>query len=173
MVDLSIKTDESSIIKFGKPNFWENFMPRSVGDLSSSLEDYLESILVLSRRKKVVRVRDIAERLGVAMSSVNGALKRLAEQDLVTHERYEFVDLTKKGQALAQKILDRHQLLKRFLMNVLQVSEETSEKDACSIEHYLSQETVDHILDFFLFIESCPEGIESWKEYYDQQDKTD
>lgn len=139
-------------------------MPRSVGDLSSSLEDYLEAILVLSRRKKVVRVRDIAERLGVAMSSVNGALKRLAEQGLVSHERYEFVDLTEKGQTLAQKILDRHQLLKRFLINVLHVSEDIAEKDACCIEHHLSQETVDHILDFYLFIESSPEKFKTWSE---------
>jgi len=143
-------------------------MPQSVGDLSSSLEDYLEAILVLSREKKVVRVRDIASHIGVAMSSVNGALKRLAEQGMVHHKRYEFVDLTHKGEQLAQKILNRHNLLNRLLRDVLYVTPEIAEKDSCAIEHYLSQETIDRILDFFFFVEVCPKGVETWQKVYEK-----
>ena len=143
-------------------------MIQAVGDLSQSLEDYLEAILMLSRRKKVVRVRDIASHLEVAMSSVNGALKRLVEEGLVNHERYEFVELTHTGEMLAQKVLDRHNLLMHLLHDVLHVDEETAEKDACAIEHHLSQKTIDHILDFFFFAEVCPKGTETWKEFYDK-----
>jgi len=143
-------------------------MNRTVGDLSSSLEDYLEAILVLGQEKKEVRVRDIARHLDVQMSSVNGALKRLIDQNLVQHERYDFVELTPMGRQLARKILDRHQLLTHLLHDVLHVDQETAEKDACSIEHYLSQKTIDRILDFFFFIEVCPKGVETWKKYYER-----
>jgi DtxR family transcriptional regulator, Mn-dependent transcriptional regulator len=140
-------------------------MSQSVGDLSASLEDYLEAILVLSRQKKVVRVRDIASYTRVAMSSVNGAVKRLLEQDLVIHERYEFVELSEKGAKLAEKILERHNLLTHLLRDILHVNPETAEKDACTIEHHLSQETLNHILDFFFFVEVCPKGAKTWKNY--------
>jgi DtxR family Mn-dependent transcriptional regulator len=143
-------------------------MDLSLGDLSASLEDYLEAILVLSREKKAVRVRDIAARLGVAMSSVNGALKRLAEQNLVHHERYEYVELTPEGEKIAQKVLDRHNLLLHFLSDILQVPPELAEKDSCSIEHHLSQETIDRILDFFFFIDVCPIGAHNWKDLYEK-----
>jgi DtxR family Mn-dependent transcriptional regulator len=143
-------------------------MKLSLGDLSASLEDYLEAILVLNREKKAVRVRDIASRLGVAMSSVNGALKRLAEQSLVHHERYEYVELTPDGEKLAQKVLDRHHLLLHFLSDLLQVPAELAEKDSCAIEHHLSQETVDRILDFFFFIDVCPRGDQRWKNVYEK-----
>jgi DtxR family Mn-dependent transcriptional regulator len=125
-----------------------------VGELSSSLEDYLEAILVLTREKKVARVRDIAARLGVAMSSVDGALRRLADEDLVRHERYEFVELTEKGVALARKIFDRHNLLTHLLHDILGVDAETAEKDACAIEHHVSQKTIQSIIDFSLLREN-------------------
>ena len=141
-------------------------MSLSLGDLSASLEDYLEAILVLSREKKAVRVRDIAHRLGVAMSSVNGALKRLAEQNLVRHERYEYVELTSDGEKIAQKVLDRHNLLCHFLSDILQVPPDLAEKDSCLIEHHLSQETIDRILDFFFFVDVCPLGNRGWKKLY-------
>jgi DtxR family Mn-dependent transcriptional regulator len=106
--------------------------------------------------------------MGVAMSSVNGALKRLIDKGLVHHERYEFVDLTHKGEQLAKKILDRHNLLTHLLHDMLRVDPETADKDACAIEHHLSQETIDRILDFFFFIEVCPKGTKTWKKYYDK-----
>ncbi len=143
-------------------------MARAVGDLSSSLEDYLETILVLSREKKVVRVRDIADHMKVAMSSVNGALKRLADEGLVKHERYEFVELSGRGSVLARKILERHNLLTHFLQFTLHVEAATAEKDACAIEHYLSQQTIERILDFFFYIEVCPKGAETWKKFYEE-----
>jgi len=124
-----------------------------VGELSSSLENYLEEILVLTKEKKVVRVRDIAARLGVAMSSVDGALHRLADENLVRHERYEFVELTEKGIALARKIFDRHKLLTHLLHDILGVDAETAEKDACAIEHHVSQKTIQSIIDFSLLRE--------------------
>ena len=134
--------------------------------LTASLEDYLEAILVLSREKKVARVRDIAGHIGVAMSTVNGALKRLAQKGLVRHERYEFVELTPAGTRLAQKVLDRHNLLIHLLRDILHVKAETADKDACALEHHLSQETVNRILDFFFFIDVCPKGAQTWTALY-------
>lgn len=113
-------------------------------------------------------MRDIAGIMAVAMSSVNGAVKRLADEGLVRHERYEFVELTPKGEALARKILSRHNLLHHLLRDILRIDPETAEKDACAIEHHLSQETLDRILDFFFFIESCPQARGSWNKVYEK-----
>lgn len=119
-----------------------------VGHLSSCLEDYLETVLVLIREKKVARMRDVAERMGVAMSSANSAIKRLAESGLVSHKRYEFIELTEKGEIMAKKILERHNLLTHLLRDVMGVHAETAEKDACAIEHHVSQETIRRIMEF-------------------------
>ena len=118
-----------------------------VEHLSSCLEDYLETVLVLKREKKVVRMRDIAKHMGVAMSSAHSAIKRLAVAGLVNHRRYESIELTEKGENMAKKILDRHNLLTQLLRDVIGVHAETAEKDACAIEHHVSQETIRRIME--------------------------
>lgn len=89
-----------------------------------------------------VRVTDIAIRLGVSKPSVLTALKNLEEQGLLEHARYRTVNLTKKGAVMAAEIRDRHSFLTAFLEEVVQVSPETAEKDACKMEHLLSEETL-------------------------------
>lgn len=124
--------------------------------LSASLEDYLEAVLLLVREHRVARVRDIAERVGVSMPSVNTALKRLAEEGLVEHEPYEFVDLTKAGRAAAERVHRRHETLRRFLSDVLSVPEEIAQEDACRMEHGLHPETVSQLQRFLEFLGSRP-----------------
>ena len=67
--------------------------------LTPSLEDYLETILLLVRRDRVARVRDIAGHMGVAMSSVTAALKSLSKRKLVNYDPYEVITLTASGRA--------------------------------------------------------------------------
>ncbi|MDR3343712.1 MAG: metal-dependent transcriptional regulator [Treponema sp.] len=108
--------------------------------MTQSLEDYLEMVSFLSD-EGVVRVTDIASRLGVSKPSVLTALKVLEEQGLLEHERYRTVLLTKKGSIQAAEIRDRHSFLTVFLQDIVGVSPDTAEKDACKMEHLLSEET--------------------------------
>ncbi len=116
--------------------------------LGQSLEDYLETIYLISKEKKVVRVTDIAQRLSVKKSSVVAALKKLKEKNLASQERYGYVELTEEGEKLAKRIYDRHRLLERFLHEILGVSKENAEKDACVMEHYLSRESIEKLKCF-------------------------
>ncbi|MDR3147211.1 MAG: metal-dependent transcriptional regulator [Treponema sp.] len=112
--------------------------------MTQSLEDYLEMVSFLSDEGEV-RVTDIAARLGVSKPSVLTALKTLESQGFLDHERYRTVSLTQKGVVQAQEIRDRHSLLINFLMDVVGVGPETAEKDACKMEHILSEETLKKI----------------------------
>ena len=128
----------------------------AVGTLSESLEDYLEIILQLQQEKRVARVRDIAKSKGVSNASVSNALARLARDGFVVHEAHEFVELTERGAELARRVLRRHEFLISFLRDVLQVSPETAETDACAIEHQVSAETLERLASFYQFVRSCP-----------------
>jgi DtxR family Mn-dependent transcriptional regulator len=115
--------------------------------MTQSQEDYLEMVSFLSDGGKV-RVTDIASRLGFSKPSVLTALKLLEEKGLILHERYGSVSLTDKGRELAGSIRERHFLLKEFLHEKLGVSEETAEKDACKLEHVLSEESFEQLKAF-------------------------
>ncbi len=117
-------------------------------DLSSSIEDYLEAILLLSEKDDAVRVTDIAEKLDIAKPSVTAAVNTLKEKGLVVQERYGKVFLTPEGRAYALKVKRRHKALRNFLVHVLGVSEQTAEKDACLMEHAISSETMEKLVDF-------------------------
>lgn len=105
------------------------------------MEDYLEMVSFLADEGSV-RVTDIAARLGFTKPSVHAALKALEERGLIEHERYGDVTLTAKGRTLASEIRERHDLIKNFLLHALGVSPEIAEKDACKMEHILSEETL-------------------------------
>ena len=110
--------------------------------LTASQEDYLEAIHAIAAGGGDVCVRDIAARLGVAMPSVTGAMKRLEAMRLVRHGRYDYVELTAEGKRRAAGVAGRHALLKRFLVEALSVEEATADADACAIEHHVSEATV-------------------------------
>lgn len=115
--------------------------------LSQSLEDYLEMIHMLRVEGGGARVKDIAEALSVKMPSVAKAVQELKKLGLVTQKPYSGVELTDAGEKLAADVLNRHLLLKSFLMR-LGVSEDVADKDACCMEHILSAETLSKIESF-------------------------
>ena len=110
--------------------------------MTQSLEDYLETVSFLADEGEV-RVTDIASRLKVSKPSVLTALKALEEQALIKHERYGTVSLTKKGILKAAEIRERHSFLTAFLRNIVGVAPETAARDACKMEHHLSDETLE------------------------------
>ena len=126
--------------------------------ISQKLEDYLEAIFHLMAEKRVARVRDIARSMGVRMPTVTGALKHLAEHGLVNYEPYQYVTLTSEGVKIARGMIRRHDVLKRFMADVLALPEDIAEHDACGMEHALSDETLDRLIQFLEFIKTCPEA---------------
>jgi DtxR family transcriptional regulator, Mn-dependent transcriptional regulator len=116
--------------------------------VTSSLQDYLEVILNLVQEKKTARVTDIADRLDIAKPSVIQALTLLKGKGLIVQDRYGPVELTEDGQRYAQRIKHRHNVIYGFLTQVLGVSPVAAEKDACLMEHDLSGETFERLLQF-------------------------
>ncbi|WP_321991433.1 metal-dependent transcriptional regulator [Marispirochaeta aestuarii] len=106
-----------------------------VEKLTQSLEDYLEAILFLEKKNRVARVKDIAEALKVQMPSVTGAVRILKEKGLVDYEKNSYITLTNSGAKIARSIYNKHQIVQRFLSEVLMVKEDEAESIACQIEH--------------------------------------
>ena len=115
--------------------------------MTKSLEDYLEAIHVLIRETGAARVRDVAHELNVKMPSVVKAIVELKKLELVEQEPYGNIELTEKGARVASLVLRRHVVLKAFLLK-LGVSEAIAERDACSMEHILSAETMERVHEF-------------------------
>lgn len=123
--------------------------------LTNSMEDYLEAISKLKQKKRYVRVKDISKEMKVKMPSVTGALKALADRNLVKHEKYEYVELTEEGLKIAEEIKRRHDLISEFLVNILKIDPEIAEKDACKIEHSVSSITIDRLVKLVEYVKAC------------------
>ena len=111
---------------------------------NESAEDYLETILILSKRLPVVRAVDIVSELGYRKSSVSTALKNLREKEYITVEYHGYIYLTESGKDIAAAIYERHEWFTKWLIS-LGVDEATASKDACRIEHALSRESFEAI----------------------------
>ena len=103
-------------------------------------EMYLESILLLSKSKNIVRAIDICEQLRYSKPSVSRALARLKEDGFILVASSGAITLTDAGREIAENIYDRHVTLTKALLR-LGVSEETATADACKIEHDISDES--------------------------------
>ncbi len=107
---------------------------------NESSEDYLETILVLSQKKPVVRSVDVANELGFKKSSVSVAMKNLRERGHITVTDEGYIYLTETGNAIAEMVYERHTLLSEWLIK-LGVSKDIAVEDACRVEHDLSAES--------------------------------
>jgi len=137
-------------------------MDRSTGALSESLENYLETILLLIKENSVARAGDISKRLSVSRSSVTGALQALRERGLVNYKPYGLVTLTTLGSELATKVLWRHEALRNFLVNILGVAHTEADEAACRMEHGISKSIVDRLLHLASRLETCPRAGGKW-----------
>ncbi|NMB41121.1 MAG: metal-dependent transcriptional regulator [Firmicutes bacterium] len=127
--------------------------------LSAAMQDYLEVILDLSRQKGTVRVTDIAKRLDLTKASVSQALNQLREQEFIFQEHYGPVELTALGKKYALIVRYRHEVLRSFLVKVLGIDQQAAEKDACLMEHVISSETTERLVDFLIENGYCPDGF--------------
>lgn len=116
--------------------------------MTSSLEDYLEAVFILSKQKGNVRLTDIAEFLGVSKPSVNRAIKTLTQNGFLEHITYGDIIITPAGESYAANVLRRHKLIKQFLISELGVDEKVAERDACQMEHVMSPVTIDKLYEY-------------------------
>ncbi len=112
--------------------------------INESAENYLETILILSKPRPVVRSVDIAEELGFKKSSVSVAMKNLREKAHITVTKEGFIYLTPSGKEIAEMIYERHELFTKWLVQ-LGVDEKVAAQDACKIEHDISKESFEAI----------------------------
>ncbi len=123
--------------------------------LSRREEEYLEAMLILEMEKGRIRVKELAEKLGVKPPTVVEFLEKLARKGLVEYRKHVGVKLTPLGRRLAEEVYKRHQAIKKFLV-MLGVPPDIAERDACYIEHGISDESLRLITLFIEFVEKCP-----------------
>lgn len=115
--------------------------------VNESAENYLETILMLSKKLPVVRSVDIANELGFKKSSVSIAMKNLRENNHITVTDAGFIYLTDSGLKIAEMVYERHEFLSSWLIS-LGVPDEIATKDACKTEHIFSKESYEAIKKF-------------------------
>jgi DtxR family Mn-dependent transcriptional regulator len=137
---------------------------KTLPSLTSAMEDYLEAIYHLEQESRIARVRDIASRLDVKMSSVSSALKTLSSRGLIRYDPHQYIVLTERGMEKAKEIVRRHEIIKSFLTRVLKVGENLAEDNACRLEHDLDPEVMERLVGFMEFVEMCPVDQSRWLE---------
>jgi DtxR family Mn-dependent transcriptional regulator len=122
--------------------------------LTTSLEDYLEAILLLERKNRVARVKDIACLLQVKMPSVTGALRSLRDKEMVNYKKNSFISLTDKGMVIAKDILTRHSIIRKFLERILLLPAGIADEQACKIEHLIDDMTLRRLYNTCRFLQN-------------------
>jgi len=136
--------------------------PNPLSDLTR-VEDYIEVVYELIKRKGYARPSDIAERLVVRTASVTGMLQRLHGLGLIVYERYRGLTLTPKGERLARNVQRRHMTILRFL-RVLGIEEKVAKEDAEGIEHHVHGTTLERIGRFVQFADDHPAWFRAFAE---------
>lgn len=115
---------------------------------TESREDYLETILLLMKKKGMVRSIDIANELNYSKASISRAVNLLKNNGFINVDPNGYISFTGMGLQHAEAVYERHTAIKSFFINVLGVSEDTAEQDACKIEHILSDESYEKLKNF-------------------------
>lgn len=113
--------------------------------MQESGENYLETILILQERLKIVRSIDVVREMKVSKPSVSRAISVLKSKGYVEVGANGELLFTEKGQEKANQIYERHRILSQFLMITLGIEESVAVVDACRMEHIVSQEVFDSI----------------------------
>ena len=123
-------------------------------NLSSGLEDYIETIYISEQAGNQLKGAELARKLSVSRASVSEALIKLVNLGLIEYESYGHIKLTKNGIVEAERVYAKHGILKDFFQNVLGIEEKEAGENACKIEHIISQNLVDRITEFTEFCQN-------------------
>jgi DtxR family Mn-dependent transcriptional regulator len=119
-----------------------------VAIISENVEMYIKTIWTLKQSKGHAKTIEISSMLKVVPSSVTEMLQRLQQDGFVVHTDYKGCQLTKKGNALASKLIHKENLLRRFLHEILKIPKNKVQDEACKLEHYISKETEKSLYKF-------------------------
>ena len=125
--------------------------------MSASTEEYLEALYTLTQDNEPASTSDISKRLNIAPASVTEMLKKLAELGYVNYLPYKGATLTSKGFELAAKMTRKHRLLERFLHDMLHIGKDKVHREACAMEHALSDETERVLCQTLNAPDKCPD----------------
>jgi DtxR family Mn-dependent transcriptional regulator len=123
--------------------------------ITPKIEDYLETIFLLSQEMDTVGVTDVAKAREVSVPTARTAVNKLQEYGLVHQKHYGKIILHDEGRLKGEQIYRIHKTLRRFLRDILLVDEKTAEKEACQMEHGLSTETLERLNIFLDALETC------------------
>lgn len=116
--------------------------------ISKALEEYLKTMYVLQKQNGNIRVTDIANKMNCSKPSVNKALNNLKDEKLIKYETYGTIELTEDGEGLAQKILEAYDIVYLFLKDVLNIDEESAQKEAEKIKLTITDETINKLAKY-------------------------
>jgi DtxR family Mn-dependent transcriptional regulator len=132
---------------------------------TKKVEDYLEVIYILVKRKGYARTTDIADHLEIKPSSVTEMLRRLDDKGFVKYRKYEGAVLTETGYKIGEAVKGRHDSLFN-LLKFLQIPAEIADADACTMEHGLHPITIVQIKKFVSFVSAGPKGKTDWIKHF-------
>ena len=134
---------------------------------TKTIEDYVELVYDLEKKKKPVHTNDVASALNINPASVTEIFQKLSREGYIYYKKYGGASLTRKGRELAIKTKRKHDSLAEFLV-ILGVKEKIAEKDACEMEHILHPSTVDIVIKFVEVVNQCkvtPFWLDRLKKY--------
>mgnify|MGYP001255826193 FL=1 len=137
---------------------------KSEKTISSRVEDYLEVISELVDMKGYATTLDISRYMNVSAPSVTKMLKKLDSDDYLEYEKYYGIDLTEKGQRVADNIKQKHGILLEFF-EILGIGKDIANQDAEGIEHHLNPKTIRQIRKFVTFLKANPKMINSFNDF--------
>lgn len=129
---------------------------------STRMEDYLEVISELVEMKGYATTLDISRYLSVSAPSVTKMLQRLDDGGYLEYEKYHGINLTQKGNQIANAIRQKHGILLEFF-EILGIGSDTANRDAEGLEHHLNPKTIKQLRKFITFLKSNPKIIENFK----------
>ena len=135
-------------------------------ELTARGEDYLKTIYKLLKERKVVRAKDLSVIMEVRAPTVVGILASLKAKGYVQQEPYGYLTLTEEGSSVASRLVEKEVSIRDFLREVLGLSEEEAEHNACAMEHYISPVCLERFLAFIRFVDLCEWGRPRWLEQF-------
>lgn len=129
-----------------------------VGEVTTAVEEYLECIYRLQEEGGVAKTSAIVKSLRVAPGTVTNTMERLKKEGFVTHFSYRGVKLTEKGRRIALRVIRRHRLSERLLVDILKMEWNRVHEMACKLEHGLTEEMLEHLEKVLNYPKTCPHG---------------
>jgi DtxR family Mn-dependent transcriptional regulator len=144
---------------------WKKF---EENELTHSTAHHLMAIHDLLKTNGYARAIDVANHLGITRGSVSITLNKLKKKNLIVEDENKFLQLSNNGRELVNSVFSKRHILKRFLAEVLKLSPNIAEIDACKIEHLISRETGEKLMSFMGFFLSERDEVKQFKESFNE-----